>query len=112
MIAGEHDVDTPRVPPTLLLGIAATSIPSSMAANGFWEEIRKIPPVTRFLCGSSLAVSIPAMLKLVSPYHVVFVSDLVVQKLQVRPQLSKQRKYVNKSFSTALASLVDVFPRQ
>lgn len=54
-----------------------------MAGNGFLDELYKIPPVTRFLCGSSLAVSLPAMLKLVHPYVLVFVKDLVVKKFQV-----------------------------
>lgn len=49
----------------------------------FMDEIRKIPPVTRFLCGSSLAVSVPVMLQLVSPYKVIFVKELVTQRLEV-----------------------------
>ncbi|VDB92350.1 unnamed protein product [Peniophora sp. CBMAI 1063] len=54
-----------------------------MAGNGILDEIYKIPPVTRFLCGSSLAVSLPAMLKVVHPYVLVFVKDLVVKKFQI-----------------------------
>ncbi|KAI0027550.1 DER1-domain-containing protein [Vararia minispora EC-137] len=54
-----------------------------MANNGFWDEIRKIPPVTRFLCGSSLVVSIPAMTQLLHPYYVIFMKDLVVKKFEV-----------------------------
>jgi len=41
-------------------------------------EIRKIPPVTRFLVGSSLGITIPAITKLVSPYHLIFLSGRVV----------------------------------
>ncbi|KZS97329.1 DER1-domain-containing protein [Sistotremastrum niveocremeum HHB9708] len=46
----------------------------------FMDELRKIPPVTRFLCGATLAVSIPPMLQLVSVYKILFVSQLVTQK--------------------------------
>jgi len=55
----------------------------TMSYTGFWNELRKIPPVTRFLCGSSLAVSIPAMLQLLSPYKVVFVWADVTQRFEV-----------------------------
>jgi Derlin-2/3 len=54
-----------------------------MPYTGFWDEIRKIPPVTRFLCGSSLAVTLPVMLQLLSAYKVVFVRELVTQKFEV-----------------------------
>lgn len=54
-----------------------------MSYTGFWDEIRKIPPVTRFLCGSSLAVSIPVMMQLMSPYKLIFVPVLVTQKFEV-----------------------------
>ncbi|EPQ53682.1 DER1-domain-containing protein [Gloeophyllum trabeum ATCC 11539] len=54
-----------------------------MAQASFWDEIRKIPPVTRFLCGSTLAVSLPVMLQIVSPYTVIFVKPLVMKRLQV-----------------------------
>ena len=55
-----------------------------MSYTGFWDELRKIPPVTRFLCGSSLAVTIPVMMQLLSPYKVVFVRALVTQRFEVR----------------------------
>jgi len=54
-----------------------------MPYTGFWDEIRKIPPVTRFLCGSSLAVSLPVMLKLLTPYKVIFVREFVTQKFEL-----------------------------
>jgi len=54
-----------------------------MSYTGFWDEIRKIPPVTRFLCGSSLAVSIPVMMQLMNPYKLVFVPLLVTQKFEL-----------------------------
>ena len=63
-----------------------------MSYTGFWNEIRKIPPVTRFLCGSSLAVSLPVMLHLLSPYKVIFVSAFVTQKFEVR--VHAQREYL------------------
>jgi len=48
-----------------------------------WDEIRKIPPVTRFLCGSSLVVSAPVMLEVVSPYTVIFVKELVTRRYEI-----------------------------
>jgi len=54
-----------------------------MSYTGFWDELRKIPPVTRFLCGSSLAVSVPVMLRVLSPYKVFFVRALVTQRFEV-----------------------------
>jgi len=42
-------------------------------------EIRKIPPVTRFLCGSSLAITIPVLMKMISPYKVLFSLDRVLR---------------------------------
>jgi Derlin-2/3 len=47
-------------------------------------EIRKIPPVTRFLVGSSLGITIPALMKLVSPYHLIFLSGRVLDNWEVR----------------------------
>lgn len=47
------------------------------------DEINKIPPVTRFLCGSTLAVTLPTMLQVVSPYKLVFVKDLVIKGFQL-----------------------------
>ncbi|KAH9026283.1 DER1-domain-containing protein [Lactarius deliciosus] len=54
-----------------------------MSYTGFWDEIRKIPPVTRFLCGSSLVVSIPVMMQIVGPYKLIFVPALVTQKFEL-----------------------------
>ncbi|KAI0305202.1 DER1-domain-containing protein [Multifurca ochricompacta] len=54
-----------------------------MSYTGFWDELRKIPPVTRFLCGSSLAVSVPVMMKLLDPVHVIFLRVLVTQRLEI-----------------------------
>jgi len=62
---------------------ATKSLLIAMSYTGFWNEIRKIPPVTRFLCGSSLAVSLPVMLHLLSPYKVIFVRAFVTQKFEV-----------------------------
>jgi len=47
------------------------------------DEIRKIPPVTRFLCISTLAVTIPTMMELISIYPILFVRQYVVQKFQI-----------------------------
>ncbi|KAF9486193.1 DER1-domain-containing protein [Pholiota conissans] len=46
-------------------------------------EIKKIPPVTRFLVASSLGVTVPVLMKLVSPYSIVFFRPLVTKKLQI-----------------------------
>ena len=50
----------------------------------FVAELRKIPPITRFLCGSSLAVTIPVLMNIVAPYKLLFVRELVMKKFQVR----------------------------
>ncbi|KAI0747016.1 hypothetical protein C8Q80DRAFT_1105542 [Daedaleopsis nitida] len=42
-----------------------------------------IPPVTRFLCGSLLSVSLPMMAQLVSPYKLLFVKQLVTEKYEL-----------------------------
>lgn len=47
-------------------------------------EIRKIPPVTRFVCASIVAVTLPVMAKIVSPYKVIFVKEFVTKKWEVR----------------------------
>ena len=47
-------------------------------------ELKKIPPVTRFLCGSSLAVTGATIATIVSPYSVVFVKELVLQRFEVQ----------------------------
>jgi len=54
-----------------------------MSYTGFWDELRKIPPVTRFLFGSSLAVSVPVMMQLLSPHKVIFVRQLVTQRFEL-----------------------------
>ncbi|ETW75778.1 hypothetical protein HETIRDRAFT_329528 [Heterobasidion irregulare TC 32-1] len=54
-----------------------------MSYTGFFDELRKIPPVTRFLCASSVAVTVPVMLQLLSPYRVLFVRELVTQKWEI-----------------------------
>ncbi|KIM42172.1 hypothetical protein M413DRAFT_444636 [Hebeloma cylindrosporum] len=46
-------------------------------------EIRKIPPVTRFVCGSSLGVTGSVILGAVAPYTVLFVKDFVFKRLQL-----------------------------
>jgi hypothetical protein len=51
--------------------------------DGFMAEIRKIPPVTRFLCASSLAVTIPVLMNMVSVTKVVFTLDSVMRRFEV-----------------------------
>ncbi|OCB85027.1 DER1-domain-containing protein [Sanghuangporus baumii] len=47
------------------------------------DEIRKIPPVTRFLCASTLGISLPVNLGMLSVYRIVFVKDAITQKLEI-----------------------------
>jgi hypothetical protein len=47
-------------------------------------EIRKIPPVTRFVCASIVAVTLPVMTKTVSPYTMIFVKEFVTKRWQAR----------------------------
>ncbi|KAG6810651.1 hypothetical protein H0H92_010914 [Tricholoma furcatifolium] len=51
--------------------------------NDFVAELRKIPPVTRFLCGSTLAVTGPMLMNMVSGYKLVYTYQLVFKKLQL-----------------------------
>ena len=53
------------------------------------SEINKIPPVTRFLCGSSLGVTLSAILQFVSPYKLLYTTDLVFKKFEV----SKHKRF-------------------
>jgi len=46
-------------------------------------ELKKIPPVTRFLCFSSLGITIPVLMNLVHPFKVVFLRELITQKLEI-----------------------------
>jgi len=51
--------------------------------DGFMAEIRKIPPVTRFLCASSLGVTIPVLMNVVSVYKIVFILNRVLRKFEL-----------------------------
>ncbi|CAE6458950.1 unnamed protein product [Rhizoctonia solani] len=46
-------------------------------------ELRKIPPVTRFMVLSSAAVSLPVMMHILSGYKVVYTPGLVFGKAQI-----------------------------
>jgi len=46
-------------------------------------ELRKIPPITRFLCASSLAVTIPVLMNIIPPYKILFHKDLVLKRLEI-----------------------------
>jgi len=54
-----------------------------MSTSSILTEIRKIPPVTRFLCGSTLAVSIPLLLGILNPYLVVFHWSAIANRFQI-----------------------------
>jgi len=49
----------------------------------FVAEIKKIPPVTRFICGSSLGVTLSVLMGVVAPYSVLFVKEYVFKKFQI-----------------------------
>ncbi|KAJ7430117.1 Der1-like family-domain-containing protein [Mycena galericulata] len=51
--------------------------------NDFREEIRKIPPVTRFLLISLLGVSLPVFMNVVPAYKVIYHYELVFKQLQI-----------------------------
>ncbi|KAH8116049.1 DER1-domain-containing protein [Phellopilus nigrolimitatus] len=51
--------------------------------SSFMDEVRKIPPVTRFLCASTLGVTLPVMLGLLSPLKIVFSKDLVTRGFEI-----------------------------
>ncbi|KAI0827163.1 hypothetical protein BC628DRAFT_1409940 [Trametes gibbosa] len=55
----------------------------NMANASFMDEIRKIPPVTRFLCASSLAVTLPVLLQILPIYKVLFVKEYVTKKFEI-----------------------------
>jgi len=46
-------------------------------------EIKKIPPVTRFMCISLVGLTLSTMLGLVSPYNYVYYSKLVMYRFQI-----------------------------
>jgi Derlin-2/3 len=48
------------------------------------NEIRKIPPVTRFLVGSSVSITMSAIMRLISPYKLLFISRAVFNDWEVR----------------------------
>lgn len=52
--------------------------------DGLVAEIRKIPPVTRILCASSLGITIPVLLNILPPHKVLFVRALVLKKFEAR----------------------------
>jgi len=67
--------------------IAPPNTPHKFEMDQLLAEIRKIPPVTRIICGSSLGVTGSVLLGAVAPYTVLFVKDFVFKKLQVCPFL-------------------------
>jgi Derlin-2/3 len=46
-------------------------------------EVKKIPPVTRFLTLSSISVTLVSILTIVSPYTLLFERNLVFKQFQV-----------------------------
>lgn len=52
-------------------------------ASDIRAELLKIPPVTRFLCATELAVTLPVLLQLISAYKVIFVWKFVITGFEV-----------------------------
>ncbi|KZP07853.1 DER1-domain-containing protein [Athelia psychrophila] len=46
-------------------------------------ELQKIPPVTRFLCASSLAVTVPTLLGVISPYKMIIIWQSIAKKGEI-----------------------------
>ncbi|TFK28487.1 DER1-domain-containing protein [Coprinopsis marcescibilis] len=46
-------------------------------------ELRKIPPVTRFMSVSTVGLTIPVLLNLLSPYQLLFVWSIITRKFQL-----------------------------
>lgn len=53
-------------------------------------ELKKIPPVTRFLTASLVSVTLPVLMKIVSPYRVVFINKLIFPGFEVRKCLARE----------------------
>lgn len=51
--------------------------------DGILAEIRKIPQVTRFLCASSLGITVPVLMGMISPYKLVYIRTLVFRRFEV-----------------------------
>ncbi|KAF9531413.1 Der1-like family-domain-containing protein [Crepidotus variabilis] len=49
----------------------------------FITELKKIPPVTRFMCGSLLGVTVTYLLGIVGPYTLLFHSGMVIKRFQI-----------------------------
>lgn len=76
------------------VGVAVEHVfhaPPSLTLNmdQFVAELRKIPPVTRSLLASSLGITLPVLLNILSPYKVLFVKELVFKKLEVSPLVER-----------------------
>ena len=82
-VAGSEVVSTSINTHVFLFQVFADGFNNSVAMDGFMAEIRKIPPVTRFLCASSLAVNIPVLMNIVSAYKVVFILNRVLRRFEV-----------------------------
>ena len=51
--------------------------------DGILAELRKIPPVTRFICGSHVGITGLVLLNLVSPYKILYVARAVFSNFEV-----------------------------
>jgi hypothetical protein len=53
------------------------------ASMSFMDELKKIPPVTRFLCGVTIVETVSTMLEIVSDYRVVYAKELAIDRGEV-----------------------------
>jgi Derlin-2/3 len=53
------------------------------------SEIKKIPPVTRFLCLGTIGITGAAKLGIINIYWIFYHTDLVLQKFQVWGPISR-----------------------
>ncbi|KAF4580440.1 hypothetical protein EYR40_003156 [Pleurotus pulmonarius] len=51
--------------------------------DGFVAELRKIPPVTRFLCASSLAVTLPVLMNIVPGFKIIFIPRFIYSRFEI-----------------------------
>ena len=76
-----HSPSLQRPCDILVLSRPSPGNPLSMAT--VMDDVRKIPPVTRFLCGALVTITLSVKLDAVSFYSVAFIRKLVTNEGQV-----------------------------
>lgn len=70
-------------------------------------DIKKIPPVTRFISGTALAVTLAEMGEYVNRRQLFFHKDMAFRKFQVRSSHECELGYRKLKLTTALCSFGD-----